>query len=177
MRRHFAFFSQTDGAYIREAAGDVPEPRIPAWVNGSIRLALLDRWATKVSQPRPGEIGLDVTQFDYPLGDFAWSSFDLVDRRLDWVEPHYWIEGDIAERRLVANTASPRPIRSHDTRLVLDVTGTPLQQHHGHLFGAVKRDGDCLVFEQDGREPLRIRLPEPRQLAAVEESMVRALGD
>src|SRR3990167_7363653 len=145
MYRHFAFFSQSDGSWIREWADDVPAPRIPAWVGGPIRLALLDRWATRVSQPRPGELGLDVSQYAWPVGDFRWSRFDVVDRRLDLVEPHYWIEGDVVTRSLVANTQSARPVRSHDTRLLLDVTGTPLQPLHGQLFGAIEREGDHLV--------------------------------
>ena len=182
MRRHFAFFNQHDGSYSREWADDVPAPDVPAHVNGPVRLALIDQWTTHVSQPRPGEIGLDVTQYEYPyhsigLGDFAWSTLDVVDRRLDFKTPHFWIEGDVVQRTLVANTQSPRQILSHGTRLLLDVTGTPLQAHHGQLFGGVSRDGDYLVFQLSGRsEPLRYLLPDPRTKTPAEVEGLRLLG-
>lgn len=137
MIRHFAFFDQTTGAYRREWRGEVGEPSIDP--SAPDRQRQLDDWTTAVSQPDPGEVGLDVTQFDYPVGDFCWMTFDAVDRRLDWPEMHTFVEIDLDTLEIVGNQQSPRPIRSHDRRLIVDITDSPLAAYYGRIFGRLVR--------------------------------------
>lgn len=125
--RHFAYFDQATGCYIREARGMVPLPNIDPRLPKEQRTQLLNRWATGVSQPAGGEVALDVTQFNHPLGSFRWSKFDVIDFRLDFVEMHTFVEVDLERRRIANTVKSTRPVLSYGDRLVFDVTDTPLQ--------------------------------------------------
>jgi hypothetical protein len=140
MYRHFAFFKK--GAYSREWEGQVPEQDIPDSLIGESRQQALNAWATEISHPQQGEIGLDVTHFGYPFGDFCWMTFDEVDRRLEWRIMHRYIQIDRSTWKIDANNESPRPVRSTPDKLVIDITGTVLEPYYGSLFGQlVKRDG------------------------------------
>src|SRR5262245_43220931 len=92
--RHFAYFSQESGQLTRERAGHVPAPALPVTLVGEARLMALNQWATDVSEPEPGETGLDVTALQYPLGDFIWAEFDAIDRRLHWPTMHRFLVFD-----------------------------------------------------------------------------------
>lgn len=148
MLRHFAFFDvravqmmDRDGhafagcAWVREAKGEVEPPDGPADPD----------WQDRVSGRQPGEICLDVTSFDYPLGDFCW----MVYRPYDATEPgtrglldspmdHTFVQVNRHTLDIVANSRSPRPIRSTDDVLVVDVTGTPLEALYGRMFGRLR---------------------------------------
>lgn len=138
--RHFAFFRQDTGEYVRESAGPVPDPDIDPALTGDARSAALNAWATDVSAPQAGEIGLDVTHIGWPIGDFCYCRFDVVDRSLHWGPPRYYVEIALDRMEIAANQESHRPVRSTDpTRLVIDITGTALEPLHGHLFGRLVR--------------------------------------
>lgn len=132
--KHFVFFR--NGKWIREWKGLVEEPKISYYLTGESREMALNAWATKVSCPEPGEIGLDVTHIDWPVGDFCYCTFDESNRTLDWGPLRYYIEVNLDTLKIISNTISHRPI--HDeipNQHVIDITGTDLEQFHGKLFG------------------------------------------
>lgn len=147
IERHFAFFRQGTGEYVRDWRGPVPEPDIDPALVGEAREAVLNAWATDVSQPRPGEIGLDVTAFEYEVGDFCWMVFRQPERLLDWPVTHRFIQIDRAALVIHVNCESPRPIRSNADTIVIDITGTALEQFYGHLFGQLVRHKDHWALE------------------------------
>lgn len=163
--RHFAFFRHDTGEYVREWKGSVPEPAIDLRLTGDAREQALIAWATEVSGGRPGEIGLDVTPFGYPVGDFCWMHFDVIDRCLDWPVAHKFIQIDRATLQIDVNHASPRPVRSTPERLVIDITGTSLEPYHGHIFGRVVRREDGWALEPL-RDPAIVPVPTQRALEA-----------
>ena len=142
IERHFAFFRQRTGEYIREWKGPVPEPNIDPLLVGDAREIALNQWVTDVSQPQPGEIGLDVTQFDYPVGDFCWMVFRQPEWLLDWPVMHRFIQIDRATMTINVNNESHRPVRSTPNKLVIDITGTAMEPYYGAIFGTlVVREG------------------------------------
>lgn len=164
--RHLAWFNVQTGAYIGEWQGLVPTPLLPPSLIGDARLMVLNEWLQQVQRvitpsgspypvtwqswdldawddcPDGGAVCLDVTMYQWPVGDFVWAQFDDVDRRLDFREMRKYLEITTSTLMLDANHASPRPVRSTPDKAVIDITGTPLGQLHGRLFGRlVKRDG------------------------------------
>ena len=177
--RHLAWFNVETGGWIGEWQGAVPAPVIPPALIGDARLMLLNEWLQQVQRgitpfasaypptaqawdldawddcPPGGAVCLDVTMYNWPVGDFYWAVFDGVDRLLDFREMRAWLELTPATAILDASVRSPRQVRSMPQKLVADVTGTPLEpwidQLHGRL---VRRDGR-IVFE-----PFESGLPE-----------------
>lgn len=141
VERHFAFFRQRSGEYVREWKGPVQDP--PSWV---VRLgwqSLLNRWATKVSRPRRGEIGIDVTHVAWPVGDFCYSRFDEINRLLEWGPPRRFIEIRLDTLEVVSNWESHRPVRDAvPGQHVIDITGTWLDPHFGRIWGQFVRQAD-----------------------------------
>lgn len=187
--RHFAWFRQEDGRWIGEWQGRVPAPVVPPSLTGEARLMVLNEWLQQVQRgitpfasayatsaqawdldawddcPPGGAVCLDVTMYNWPVGDFSWSVFDGVDRLLDFREMRTYLQLTPATATLDASLHSPRPVRSMPQKLVADVTGTPLapwiDQLHGRL---VRRDGR-IVFE-----PFRPGLPEAVVLAITDRN-------
>lgn len=120
---------------------------------------MLNLWATAVSQPEANEIGLDVTRFNWPVGDFQWSRFDIVDSALLVEEPHHFIQLERATSRIDAGSTSARPIRDSAKKAILEITGTPLEAIRDSLFGAVvRRDGRALLLRKTGGESIPLDL-------------------
>lgn len=162
MERHFAFFRQGSGECVREWKGAIADP--PPWVVRTGWRWLLNRWATHVSQPQRGEVALDVTHIGWPVGDFCYCTFNEVDRLLDWGPARHYIEVREDTLEIVANQESHRPIRSAvPGQLVIDITGTALEQHYGHIFGRFVRGQAGWYLE-----PLRGLIPVTTQLALSE---------
>jgi hypothetical protein len=160
MVRHFVYFDQRvvpircdTGRtrdlcpYLREWKGECGEPDVDPVLPELERRPRLDAWATRVARPQMNEVALDVTDFDYPEGDFVWWVFDPVDRRLDWPNLHTFLEIETTTMTIVANTRSSRPVRSHGTRLLLDVTGTWAEALYGALFGRFVQVPEGCGFE------------------------------
>ena len=167
--RHFAFFRQGSGAWVREWKGPVPEP--PQWVVRLRWAFLLNYWATVVSGAQRGEIGLDVTHIQWPVGDFCYCRFDEVDRRLDWGPPRHYIEVNIETMEVVANTESHRPVRDAvPGQHVIDITGTRLESHFGHIFGRFTQliDGGWMLMPNQA-------LPEAQRRALASAAVVLEL--
>lgn len=145
MQRHFAFFDQITGNYIREWKGPVPSPNIRWWQRN--RQVALDKWATDVSKPGQGEVGLDVTHIGWPVGDFCYCTFDPVDRRLEWGPPRHYVEVSLDTLEVVANTESHRPIRDAvPNQHVFDITSTAWEPYFGHIFGRFQKINDQWTF-------------------------------
>lgn len=137
--RHFAYYRQDDGAYLAEQLAPVNVPAEFAALPESVRALAIDRWANAIACPAPGVVALDVTRFDYPLGDFCWSVLRFGDGEngrplLDWPHMHTFVQLDRFDARIVAWNQSPRPVRSTADRLILDVTGTAWAAAYG-TFG------------------------------------------
>lgn len=178
IERHFAFFAAGTGEYLREWAGPVPVPDIPhttrRWWGGRMafseaeRQAALNAWATRVSQPQPGEVGLDVTPIGWPVGDLCYCRVDFSHPRplLQWGPPRHYIEVRLGTMQIVANTETHRPLRAAvPGQVVIDITGTALARYHGRIWG---RFACC-----DGRwalEPLH-------DVALVPRETQRAIAD
>lgn len=125
VERHFAYFDGETGRCTREWQGPVPPPQIAPGLTSWARLLLLNAWATGVSQPEAGEVALDVTHLQYPVGDFCWAHFDAIDFRLTFPEAHWLLEVDTATRQCAQLLQTARPARSHGTRVLFDVTAVP----------------------------------------------------
>lgn len=83
-------------------------------------------------------MSLDVTAFGWPVGDHVWHRWDDTRRFLDWPEAriHRFIELDRQSLAVMAQQESHRPVRSSiPGRVVIDITGTPLEAFHGDLIG------------------------------------------
>ena len=187
--RHFAWFNVESGAWIGEWLGTVPAPSVPPSLIGDARLMLLNEWQQQVQRmitpsgspyvmceqvwdldawdncPDSGAVCLDVTLYQWPVGDFYYAIFDGVDRILDFREMRTFLQMTPARATLDAHTKSPRPVRSTPTKLVVDITGTPLEPWVDRLDGQfVKRDGR-IVFE-----PSRAGLPDAVSLSLTDRN-------
>ena len=157
--RHFAFFQQRTGNYVREWKGPVDPPLVDSALSGDAREAALNRWATRVSYPELNEIGLDVTHIGWPVGDFCYCHFDEVERRLEFGLPRHYIEVRLDTLEIVANQESHRPIQdSVPGQRVIDITGTCLEPLHGHIFGRFVKRGHGWAIEPSPVVPIDVRL-------------------
>ena len=105
-----------------------------------------DRWD---ACPNGGAVCLDVTQFGWPVGDHVWHVWNRTDRLLDWPDAswHRFIEIRMDTLDVVANQSSHRPIRDAvPGQRVFDITGTPLAEYHGMIWGRFVRRGDRWGF-------------------------------
>jgi len=167
--RHFAYFRQADGSYLREQLVDVAGP--PSWwarVPAALRDWLFTRWSHLLARPAAGEVAIDVTQFDYPLGDFCWSVLRFGDGDngkplLDFPNERTFMQLDRRTAEVVGWWQSSRPCRSDAERLIIDVTGTPWESVYG-AFGQFAHLGPIYFFLPD-------RQRTPAQLAAAAESL------
>ena len=176
---HFAWFHRRSGRWIGEWAGYVPPPRFPriAWLRNKwawcVQAGLspdrsayetldeewdLDAWHAC----RPGEaVGLEVSQFGWPIGDQRYHVFRSLTRMLDWPSMRRYIEAKTSTGEIVANQESSRPLREAvPGQRVIDITGTPLEQHHGRLFGRIVRGPDGYRIERLGGGVIRAVLVE-----------------
>jgi hypothetical protein len=149
--RHFAFFDVA-GRWTREWAGPVPAPDLDESGARDVRTAALIAWATRVAPPHPGEQGLDVTPCGYPVGDFVWARWNSVDRILDFPVMHRFVLIDRESGWIAANHESGRPVRGNDRHVVVDITGTALEDDFGCIFGRLRRHRSRWIL--DGRSPL-----------------------
>ena len=186
--RHFAWFRVDDGGWIGEWRGTVPAPVVPPAVIGDSRLMLLNTWTQQTQRgitpwasayptiaqawnldawddcPPGGAVCLDVTLYNWPVGDFQWACFDGVDRVLDFRELRTYLEITPQTAMLDASVRSPRQVFSTPQKLVADVTGTPLAPYVGHIYGRFARRDGRIVF-----------LPGPG--CSLPEAIVRSLTD
>ena len=168
--RHLAWYGVETGAYIGEWQGHVPAPLVPPTLIGEARMMLLNEWTqqmqariTPSGSPYPmtaqawdldawddcpdgGAVCLDVTMYNWPVGDFVWSVFDGVDRLLDFREMRAYLELTPATATLDVSLHSPRPVRATPQKLVADVTGTPLEPWIDRLHGRLARRDGRIVF-------------------------------
>lgn len=169
-RRHFAYFAQADGSYLREQLADGPAaPAWYAWMAPALRRQLVQRWAHRLARPARGEVAIDVSSFDYPLGDFRWAVLRFGDGDggrplLDFPVVRTFMQIDRVSSQLVGWARSSRPIRSTANRVVLDVTGTTWEAVYG-VFGQFGRmPGGPYLFCPD-------RATSPAALASAAESL------
>lgn len=92
--------------------------------------------------PPAGAVCLDVTRCGWPVGDHRWHVWDDAALDLDWPESsvHTFIRVRPDTLEVVGNNRSHRPVRAPGL-LVLDITGTPLAEHYGHICGWFVRRG------------------------------------
>ena len=179
MDRHFAWFRMQDGQWIGEWTGHVPSPTVPASLIGDARLMLLNEWTQQTQRgitpfasayettaqawdldawddcPPGGAVCLDVTMYNWPVGDFVWAVFDGVDRLGDFREMRTYLQLTPATAMIDAVAKSPRPIRDKPTKLIADITGTSLEPFAERLMGRLVRRDGRIVFE-----PNQAELPE-----------------
>ena len=163
MERHFAYFENVGsgaGRCVREWRGDVADPPdLDPFLPKDQKQIALDRWASAVSAPKAGEIGLDVTPLDIPEGDYVWAVLRQPDMVLEWPDQHTFVEID-PELRLCVYWQSSRPVRpSAHHPVIIDITGSELEAHyrdHGPLFGQFVRgkDGTLGFVPDDDRSGL-----------------------
>lgn len=198
--RHFAWFRQDNGRWIGEWCGRVPAPDVPLGLVGDARLTLVNAWLQEVQRgitpfasahpmieqawdhdawddcPDGGAGCFDVTLYRWPVGDFIWAMFDGVDQLLDFRQMRTYIEVTPETAQLDVNAQSPRPIRSVLTKLIADITGTPLEPFAGRLFGRFCRRDGRIVFVPTGAGS---ELPEAVTLSLTDQhpalGFVRAL--
>jgi hypothetical protein len=174
--RHGAYFSIETGRCLREQAGDYPRPIVADMAPAEIRLAMLDKWFAQIMDPSDGEVVLDVTHLGYPVGDCKWATFDAIDRTLSFSKTRDWLEGDVVTG-LVQDAHSPRPIRSHGTRLILDVTGVVIAAYHGQPFEKMEKVDDAILFTPTNLSlpPVKVQLGSTLDKTDVEMTAIRAL--
>jgi hypothetical protein len=143
--RHLAWFRRDTGQWLGEWKGELPEPHIPVEMVGNERERLMNDWLQLAQYqallgtyhmhesifdkvafdecPDGGAVCLDVTRFNWPVGDHMWHKWDDVGRFLDWGEEHTFIEVDTQTGCVVGRVTSHRPVRpSLPNRVMLDVT-------------------------------------------------------
>ena len=168
---HLAWFRVDEGRWLGEWQGTLPAPVVPPHLIGDARLMLLNEWLQQTQRaispfgspypmtaqcwdldawddcPPGGAVCMDVSMYNWPVGDFQWAVFDGTDRLLDFREMRTYLELTPQTAMLDATAHSPRPIRATATKLIADVTGTPLEPWADRLHGRfVRRDGR-IVFE------------------------------
>lgn len=177
--RHLAWFAVETGTWIGEWCGTVPAPVVPPSVSGDARLLRLNAWLQELQSyitpdgspyemesqawdlqrwdacPVGGAVCVDVTTHGWPVGDFRWATFNVVDRRLTFSESHLYLQVSTDTLQLDVNHTSGRPVQTTDTKLVADVTDTAFAPWHGQLFGRFVSKGGRLVFlpRDPGRFP------------------------
>lgn len=171
LERHLAWFRVDEGRWLGEWQGALPTPVVPPSVIGDARLRLLNEWLQHTQRgitpfasaypmtaqawdrdawddcPAGGAVCLDVTMYNWPVGDFYYALFDGVDRLLDFRDMRTFLQLNPALVAIDAHTKSPRPVRSTPTKLIADITGTPLEPWVDRLHGQLARRDGRLVFE------------------------------
>ena len=147
---HFAYYRQRDGAYLYERLIPVAVPMRLALLPADRRPHVFNRWANRVARPRWGEVAIDVSRFDYPIGDFVWSVLRFgagIEGRplLDFPEERTFVQIEKQTGQLVAWTKAPRPVRSTADRWVIDVTGLAWEAAYG-VFGRFVETGGRVAF-------------------------------
>ena len=166
VERHLAWLRVETGAWIGEWSGSLPFPVVPPFLVGDARMVLMNEWLhraqrgiTPYGSPHPvseeawdrdawedcppgGAVCLDVTMYGWPVGDFRWSCFDGTDRVVDFRDVRTYLEVSTETAQLDINLRSARQCLPTPTKLIADVTGTPMADLFGRLHGQlVRRDG------------------------------------
>ena len=187
---HFAWFHRRQGHWLAEWAGYVPEPDVPPDLVGDARLAAMNGWRRRV-QDRVSEyqcldqavdlaawnacevggaICVDVTRYQWPVGDHVWHHWSPVIEDIVWGDEHTFIEVNRSAQEVVGNQRSHRPIRDAvPGQHVIDITHTPWAEYYGHIFGRFVRRA---AEGRWGFEPSNeVFLPSPMRAALAEASV------
>lgn len=198
---HVAWFSCITGRWIGEWSGYVPAPRPMPGLRGEAYLAFLDEWTQHVigryvaphysnwptvdqvwnrtafeACPDDAAVCLDVSRFDWPVGDHIWHRFDYVRRELDWPQSsgHKFLEIDLRTLQVVAQQHSHRPVRDGVIgQKVFDLTGTAFEPLWGSIWGRFVRRGDLWGFEPTEQSmPTGAPLVLPQERKALMEAAI-----
>lgn len=193
--RHLAWFLLETGQCLGEWSGRLPFPTVPI-AGGEARTLALNAWlheAQRLITPNgspypmtaqawnlkawdaclPGEaVCLDVTQYQWPVGDFVWSVFDGVDRLLDLRDMRIFLQVVPQTGIIDCYGESGRPMRDTPTKLIADVTGTEFEPWAQQILGGrfVRRDGRIVFDPREGSQ-----IPEPVILALCDRNPDLAL--
>lgn len=190
--RHFAWFRRDTGRCMLEWAGYVERPDVDQF-SGDREHALkvwqdhvtqhlaeehrIESWVSPRYDPLDGDVFyacVDVTRFQWPVGDHRWHYWDDIDHRLDWpaasVRRFMEVridEPDIDVVPIVGVLATHRPLRDAvPGQRAFMLSGTPLEALMPRLPG--------MRFVRRGN---RWTLEDPmRQLPRFESSVTRALA-
>ena len=168
--RHLTFFRAEDGQWLGEWQGEVPAPPINvlslvgdqrtlalnAWLhetqrvitpNGSPYQMIDEAWDRDAWDdcPEHGAVCVDTTHFRWPVGDHCFHQWNTIDQGIEYPDSRHYLQIDTHHRVIEANQTSSRPVRPSLTQphtMVLDVTGSGLEQFHGSLLGPLDRQGE-----------------------------------
>lgn len=189
---HFAWFRRDSGEWLAEWIGDVPAQALDPTIIGDERTRELNAWQQKlqpriiagdfagvgvadedgwIACPSQGAVCLDVSRFDWPLGDHQYHQWNDATQLLDWPasSARQYIELQNDSLDVVANVESHRPIRNQvPGQTVIDITGSPLAQYHGNIWGRFVRLDDRWTFQPCSRrrDGQRIAPPSVRRALA-----------
>ena len=200
-RVHLAWFRREDGQWLGEWAGQVPSPPPQVLASaGEQRIIGMNTWLHDTQMlitpsgsaymcesevwdmtawdecPDGGAVCAETSRFKWPVGDHRYHQWDALNNGLDWPkDQHYFIEVNHASRMITSNQSGSRPIVSPQTATVLDITGTPLRELHGQVFGTLSECNGRLLIDPS---PMQTHLAEPLQRALdLTVIATKALGD
>jgi hypothetical protein len=158
--RHLCWFRLEDGQWLGEWRGHLQSPPthllaqvgdaraigMNAWLQDAQRLITpsgspyethdhcwdLSAWD---DCPAGGAVCVDVTRFNWPLGDQYFHAWNTIDAGIEYPSERKYIQLDRASRAIDVNQTSSRAIRPTAEKALLDITGTALEPFHGHITG------------------------------------------
>lgn len=157
MIRHFVFYDSA-GAWVREAKGEIGEP--PADVvrlSGDAGTAAREAWLASVTPfEESGEVALDITHKDWPVGSMFWTRFEPVSRVVSWI-PRKALELDSAFRVQANHEVWGGPLELAPGRIAIDITDTALAPFLHSIWGQFERRDGQWALVADTTNPALVQ--------------------
>lgn len=170
---HLAWFQRQPSRWLGEWAGYLPHPGREVLTDEDTRHHWLtvcaghigpggaayatdeDQWDVEAWEACPpgGAVCVNVTAQGWPVGDYCYHRWDELQQDVVLGPMRQYIEVRTDTLDVVANQASPRPLRDAVSgQRVFDITGSPLAAFHGHIWGRFVWIGARWVFAPVGRQ-------------------------
>jgi hypothetical protein len=164
--RHLLWKHRTNQDYLGEWKGLVPPPEISPRLIGDARKVALNDWLDWVIRnfdacllidedwdldkwnacPNGMAVCLDVTDFNWPIGDHIWHTWNDTSHALDWPQMHYFFEVKELDKdhlQIVSKQETHRPLRDAvEGQQCFHISDTPLEPFRHQLAGTfVRKNG------------------------------------
>ena len=169
--RHLAWFRLEDGNWLGEWKGHLPPPPahllaqigdartigLNAWLQDAQRMITPEGSPYETHEhcwdlaawddcPTGGAVCVDVTKFNWPLGDQYFHEWNTLDAGIEYPETRKYIQVDRKSRQIDANQSSSRFVRPTSEKGILDITGTALEKFYGDITGKLSNENGRWVL-------------------------------